>query len=168
MKKGLMLILAVAMTFAGSAAYADDASTQKLLDKISSLESKVSRLEGKAAMPATSPTPVSGGSYVNNSDGINLGGYVSSGYNVNWLSPNPNGDSAVPTAGTVDINGNNTNVRAFDRDSNTFLENGKIVLEKAATEAGTAGFRADLMFGRDAQILGGSTIGDATNNFFVE
>lgn len=166
MKKGLMLILALAVTFAGTARA--DEGTQKLLDKISNLEGKVAQLEGRTAAPTSVPTPTGAGSYVNNPDGINLGGFVSAGYNYNWLAVAPHSSaSSSPSAGSASANGNNTNIRMFDRDANTFITNGDISLEKAPTGPGTAGFRADILFGRHAQLLDASTIGDSTDNFGI-
>lgn len=175
--KHLMKVMSVfvcALFLASSTVLADSpmADNSKLMDKISALESKIAQLESKIAsqpraVVAEAPASSMGGGGF--ADGVNVGGYVSTGYNINWLSPNPDGNSgAAPAAGAVNTAGNNTNIRAFDRDSNTFLQNGKLTLEKAATDAGTAGFRADLMYGRDAQILNSATIGDATDNFFVE
>lgn len=175
MKKGLMLVLALAVTFAGTARA--DEGTQKLLDKISNLESKVSKLESRSVAPTSAPAPsggTAGGPWVNNVDGINMGGWVSAGYNYNWsaVAPHSSVDSSFlqvsPSAGTANANGNNTNIRAFDRDANSFIENGEVVLEKAAQGPGTAGFRADILFGRDAQIFNSVTIGDATDNFAVQ
>ncbi len=179
--KHLMKVISVfvcALFLASNTVLADSIAVDnsKLLDKIAALESKIAQLESKVAMQGhvtpTKQTPEmapTGSGLLKSNEDIHFGGYVSTGYNINWLSPNPDGNSgAVPAAGAANVAGNNTNIRAFDRDSNTFLQNGKITIEKAATDAGTAGFRADLMYGRDAQILNSATIGDATDNFFVE
>ncbi len=171
----LMLLFVLTLTRTGSA-FAD-ADTQKLLDKISALEAKVSQLEGRVSMtehvgPGKEVVPhaaPSGEGLLKSVEDIHVGGYVSTGYNYNWLSPNPDGDGGTArAAGVANANGNNTNIRAFDRDANSFGHNGQLEFEKMANEAGTAGFRADLMFGRDAQILNAATFGDQVDQFFVE
>lgn len=176
--KALSFVVALFMCtwFVGNTTAYAEVDTDKLMDKIAALESKVASLESKLSMKthltpekqiaATAPT---GEGLLKSVEDIHVGGYVSSGYNYNWNSPNPDGNSgAVPTAGAANASGNNTNIRAFDRDSNTFLHNGKLTFQKPATDAGTAGFRTDVMFGRDAQILNSATIGDDTDQFFVE
>lgn len=163
-----MFVAVLFLVLSSNVAFAQDVDVNALMAKIQALESKVAKLEGRSSVSPVSSVSTSDG-LLKASEDIKVGGYVSSGYNLNWLSPNPDGDStATPAAGTVDANGNNTNIRMFDRDSNTFVHNGQLEFEKLATEAGTAGFRADLMFGRDAQILNSITIGDATDNFYVE
>ncbi len=171
MSGALALLLVMTLTGWGSA-YAADIDTQRLLDKISALESKVSQLETKVSMqghitpekqvPMTAPT---GGGLLKSVEDIHVGGYIETGYNLNTNSPNANTGATV---GGSTVNGTNTNIRAFDRDANSFTENAEVDLQKIATEAGTAGFRTDLMFGRDAQILSGSTNGDQRNNVFVQ
>ena len=108
----------------------------------------------KAVAPHAAPT---GEGLLKSTDDIHVSGYVETQYNLNSNSP------VNRAAG-----GGNTNIRTFDRDANNFQSNAQIELEKLANEPGTAGFRADLMFGRDAQILSGATTGDSTNNVFVE
>lgn len=165
--------------FAGAGAVlADEVDIQKLLDKISALESKVSQLEGRVSMkehpgptkevaPMQAPT---GQGLVKSVEDIHLGGYLSTAYNLNTENPlaDSNGVVAGPAAGTFAGAGNNTGIRAFDRDAHSVTTSGKLTLEKMVTDAGTAGFRTDLQFGRTAQILNSATVGDSPDNIFIE
>jgi len=177
----LMKVVSVfvcALFMASNTVLADSpvADNSKLMDKIAALESKIAQLESKVAMQGhitpTKETPMvapTGSGLLKSNEDIHFGGYISTDYNLNTSSPQPTAATiAGRTAGTPTIDGNNTNTRAFDRDSNSFGANGKMTFEKAASEAGTAGFRTDLMFGRTAQILNSATTNDSTDNFFVE
>lgn len=160
------------------ALHAEEPNVQQLLIRMTALETKVSQLESRLAMAghiepaketaAVPYAPPTSEGLVKTLEDIHLGGYLSSQYNLNMTSPLPDASSgAGPSAGAASGSGNNTNLRAFDRDANSFLHNLKLALDKPAGLGG-AGFRTDLMFGRDAQILNSITTGDATDNTYVE
>ncbi len=168
--------LAIAMLFLNSNPAIAQDDVELLVKKIQTLEQKVAQLEAKIAMTEHVAPSKSNASYeISNGEGllksvedIHVGGYVSTSYNYDSNSPLPDASSgAGPTAGAANASGNNTNLRAFDRDANSFGHYSKLVIEKPA-ETGGGGFRTDLMFGRDAQILNSITVGDATGNVFTE
>ncbi len=105
--------------------------------------------------------------------GIVLSGYVDTSYTYQFAGQLSGGQA------TIGEGGNNSGFpsseargRAFDTDNNEFNINAfKLALEKALPDENTwaAGFRADLMFGEDAQILAGSAgVGDAASYIFLE
>jgi len=115
--------------------------------------------------------------------GIVLSGYVDTSYTYQFAGNV--GSSSVPGLGPDAVQGQageggNTSAvpsseaqyRAFDTDNNDFNINAfKLALEKALPDENTwaAGFRADLMFGEDAQLLGGSQVaGDSASYLFLE
>ena len=109
--------------------------------------------------------------------GIVLSGYVDTSYTYQFAG-NLQGVGASGQT-TLRENGNNSaltsseaQMRAFDTDNNDFNINAfKLALEKALPDENTwaAGFRADLMFGEDAQILAGSaTVFDQASYLFLE
>jgi len=122
--------------------------------KLSMLESKLSSVENKvgSAAPAYVQTGAvsEGNSHLN---GIEVHGYIDTQYNVNFRQP------ATPDSTT------NTNVgRIFDNKDGTFGVNAaEINIEKAALEPGQAGFRTDVMFGEDANVVNGDG-NDATSD----
>lgn len=108
--------------------------------------------------------------------GVVLSGYVDTSYTYQFAGQVDRSPNAQGTAGE---GGNNSAFpsteargRAFDTDNNEFNINAfKLALEKALPDENTwaAGFRADLMFGEDAQILAGSAgVGDAASYIFLE
>jgi hypothetical protein len=90
--------------------------------------------------------------------GIVLSGYVDAGYSYNFA-----GDHAVSTRFGTDGNttgrGSNFNLNAF-----------KLALEKPLSTKNewSAGFRADLIYGDDAQALAGSGTAGSSNSFLLE
>lgn len=121
--------------------------------KLSMLESKLSSVENKVgnASPSYVQTgSVSEGSSVLN--GIEVHGFIDTQFNQNFRHVNTVDSTTATNAG-----------RVFDNKANTFAVNAaEVNFEKAATEPGTAGFRMDVVFGEDANVVNGST-SDATS-----
>lgn len=157
---------------------AQEADAKVLLNKIAVLEARVMQLEEKLEMKEhlvpmkeisrTEGTPPESEGLVKTLEDIHLGGYVSTAYNFNTRNPLPGASSGPgPATGTANASGNNTNIRVFDRDANSFMNNAVFMMEKPAVEKGKAGFRTDVMLGRDAQILSSGNVGESTDNIAV-
>ncbi len=123
-----------------------------LTKKMSMLETKLSGVEGKVG--ATPAYVQSGAATVEGPlNGIEVHGFIDTQYNVNFRQPVNAGSATVTNRG-----------RVFDNKDGTFAVNAaEIDIEKAAQEPGQAGFRVDVMFGEDANIVNG-TQNDATSD----
>jgi hypothetical protein len=134
--------------------FADEA---ELLKRIEELEKKVEDLTKKLSIyekiPATTvPEEIiqkkvedllikreeKEGGLVKALKDINLSGFVDTSYTFNFNSP----DSRTNTA------------RVFDTEANNFnLQASEVVFERLPPEAGGVGFRTDLFFGQDAEVI---------------
>ncbi|MBP9865432.1 MAG: porin [Candidatus Omnitrophica bacterium] len=121
--------------------------------KLSMLESKLSSVENKVGSATPAYVQTGSVSDAGNLSGIEVHGFIDTQYNVNFRQPN------TPDSTT------NTNVgRIFDNKDGTFGVNAaEIDIEKKALEPGQAGFRADVMFGEDANVVNGDG-NDATSD----
>ena len=107
--------------------------------------------------------------------GIVLSGYVDTSYTYQFAGKASFGQRTIREGGNNSLfPSTEAQGRAFDVDNNDFNINAfKLALEKALPDENTwaAGFRADLMFGEDAQILGGgsnATFDDASYLFLEQ
>lgn len=125
------------------------AETSSIQSQIEQLKNQVSELENKLAEQSKQPE----NSIESALKGIQVSGYVSSGYQHNFNSP------------TED-----TNVaRVFDRDADSFnLNAAKLVFQKNISEESAVGFRTDLLFGNDAEVIHSAGLGESTDAFDLE
>src|SRR3989338_1465346 len=148
-------VSAAAILFAAPSIKADDGGSDGKDGKSvrgKSLEERVRELEEK--LKDVGYTGVKG-------SGIKLSGYVDTSYLVNLRGNNGSTPIAGAT-GTADAGGNATQTqfggaRVFDYQQDEFVLNAvKLTLEKDKDDSDfPAGFRVDLMYGVDAEILGG-------------
>jgi len=120
--------------------------------KLAMFESKLSSVENKVG---GTPAYVQTGAPADTSNlsGIEIHGFIDTQYNINSRQP------ATAGSGTANNRG-----RIFDSQANTFAVNAaEINIEKAALEPGQAGFRTDIMFGEDANVVNGDG-NDATSD----
>ncbi len=131
-------------------AFADEVSDLKsevseLKARLRALEERLARQEQAAAAPvAGQPLPATAGeipSWVHN---LSLSGFVDASYVYNTQSPEGRANS----------------LRVFDTESNGFQPNAvELVLQKPVSEDSRVGFRTDLDFGEDAEVVGSVTTG---------
>ena len=165
-KVRLLVVLSIfSLAFAGSAmadenaliAQKTDANSQEvsslknqvndLNKKLSMLESRLTNVQGQMAAekPAIAHTghdiPAAGPL-----SGIEVHGFIDTQYNNNFRQPK------IPSATT------NTNTgRVFDTKAGSFAVNAaEIDIAKVAKNPGDAGFRTDIMYGEDANVVNGS------------
>ena len=134
-----------------------DELTQKLIKRIDELEKKVDNLNNKLkvyeeVVPASIPEQViqkkvedlliqreaKEGGLVKALKDIGLSGFIDTSYSYNFNGP----DSRTNTARVFDTEANNFNVHAAE-----------VVLERLPPDAGGVGFRTDLFFGQDAEVI---------------
>lgn len=148
------LVLSLSVPFSGSHAFADETSALKsevtvLKERLKQLEDRLSRQEQQSArqVSAGSTLPPTAGesseipAWIHN---LELSGFVDASYVYNTQSP----ESRV------------NSLRVFDTDANGFQPNAvEIVLQKPVSEESRVGFRTDLDFGEDAEVVGSVTTG---------
>ncbi|MDO8730512.1 MAG: porin [Candidatus Omnitrophota bacterium] len=148
------LVLSLSVPFSGSHALADETTALKsevavLKERLKQLEDRLSRQEQQSARQASagSALPPTAGeaseipAWVHN---LQLSGFVDASYVYNTQSPENRANS----------------LRVFDTESNGFQPNAvEIVLQKPVSSESPVGFRADLDFGEDAEVVGSVTTG---------
>lgn len=152
-------LLAILMALSASAAYADSNENLALQNQVSSLNDKVDRLErqlrtvegqvGDKQQHETGHAIVaapSGGSLVNAAENINIGGHLDIQWAQNFRQPTQASNAGLAPE---------TNIgRVFDRYDDSFTVNdSEIFIENPAEAPGEAGFRSDIMFGKDAEVV---------------
>lgn len=171
LKARLWIVLAIfSLTFAGTATAdenelvalknqmteSDKAKSQEvdglknqvndLNKKLTMLESKLTAVEGQVS--TSKPSIVHEGHGIAQGGPLNdiqVHGFIDTQYNINSRQP------ATATSTTINNRG-----RIFDGHANSFSVNAaEIDIEKAALEPGQAGFRTDVMFGEDANVVNG-------------
>ncbi len=153
-------------------AFADgkDELIEKLIKRVDGLESKVEALNKKLSIYEKSPAEtipdeviqkkvddllakresIEGG-LVKALKDISLSGFVDTSYTYNFRGP----DSRTNTA------------RVFDTEANNFnLQAAELVFEKLPPDSGGAGFRTDLYFGQDAEVI--TPAGSTRDQFDLE
>lgn len=152
MKWGKMLAaMLVGLLGMSGPARADDGTAAE----IQVLKERLARLE-EAQQAA--PPPPEGGSFVNLPSGfgsINMSGFVDSTYTYNFNQP---------------ATGTNT-LRVFDNRHNGFmLNNAQLTLEKPVSTDSPAGFKTELMFGQDAEVIGplSAGLGSGTDELEIQ
>ena len=153
MKKiSLVLAFAMAMSFSSPVVFADAGSDA--LAEIASLKTRLAELEAKvAAQPAAT---TAGGPVLalpSMLEGVGVSGFVDATYNYNFNE-----------VGTM------TNVgRVFDKHPNSFnLNAAEVVFQKSVSADSRAGFRTDLYFGNDSEVIGSAGLGSTADEFDLE
>lgn len=138
-------------------AFADGEDTQKLLKRIEELEKKVEALTNRLSIYEKAPTATlpeeviqkkvddilakreeKEGGLVKAFKDITLSGFIDTSYTYSFNAP----DSRTNTARVFDTQANNFNVQAAE-----------VVLERLPPDKGGVGFRTDLFFGEDAEVI---------------
>lgn len=170
-----LLVLLLVLTFVFSSlpyafAGGDDEGTQKLLKRIEELEKKVEILNNRLSIYEKAPAVTvpeeaiqkkvddilakreeKEGGLVKALKDITLSGFIDTSYTYNFNGP----DSRTNTA------------RVFDTEANNFnLQAAEVVFEKLPPESGGVGFRADLFFGEDAEVI--TPTGSTRDEFDLE
>lgn len=149
-----------------------DETIKTLLDRISNLEKKVDDLSKKVEINKSVGTASFAeevvqkkvetmlkakeekeGGLLKAVKDINVSGFVDTTYTANLGGP----DSRVNTARVFDTQANNFNVQAAE-----------VVLEKLPPDEGGAGFRTDLYFGQDAEVITPLYNSSTTDQFDLE
>ena len=131
-----------------AAVWADEPASAALKSEIEDLKSRLSKLESKlASQEATSAGAEPGNAVVqvpSGLHGIQLSGFADTTYTYNFNAPK-----------------NNINtLRVFDTRSNSFMLNSaELNIKKPVSPESPVGFRTDLAFGTDAEVVGGVTTG---------
>ena len=176
LKRKLLLITALVVSMQVFA-FADEADekTKTLLNRIDALEKKVESLNRKLEMQSTLEASKIGEEIVEKKvqaaldkrkeavtqtmdllKGINISGFVDTSYTYNAQNPDTSSTTgATNPARVFDTEANNFNVRAAE-----------LVMEKLPPDEGGAGFRTDLYFGSDAEVI--TPNGSARDQFDLE
>ncbi|MBI4597591.1 MAG: porin [Candidatus Omnitrophica bacterium] len=139
-------IIAVSMVFSASAVVlAADPATAGLSAEIEVLKERLSKLENEltaqqaGAEPGSAVVQLPSGFH-----GVQMSGFVDTSYTYNFNEP---------TART-------NSFRVFDTRSGDFMiNNAELVIEKPVSAEAPIGFRTDLNFGADAEVVGSVTTG---------
>ena len=126
-------------------ASADEAALQQ---EIEMLKSRLAALESKASH-ASSSVPVNGGVAVPSGQPIEMSGFVDTSYTYNFNEPQTRTNT----------------LRVFDTRANSFMiNNAELVVEKKVSADSPTGFRVDLDFGTDSEVVGSVTAGLGTGD----
>ncbi len=146
------------MLWTSAPAFADENEVSALKEQIEKLSKRIAELEGKVEKTPTyvAPQAAAEGTVVEGAlSGVRLSGFVDTAWHWNFNDP-ANATSA--TTGTRE-----QSVRVFDQDEGSFtLHAVELVLEKPAAAEGGVGFRTDLYYGEDAEVItpSGSVVDD--------
>lgn len=139
----LVLVLSLSVFWLENFAFADaqDETNKALLQRIAALEQKVEQLNKKLEAGATLGAAKISDEIVEKKvqlKDIGLSGFVDTSYTYNFAGP----DSRSNAARVFDTEANNFNVQAAE-----------LVFEKLPPNEGGVGFRTDLFFGQDAEVI---------------
>jgi len=140
-----------------SSSWAEDPG---LKAEIEVLKERLARLEGQMAASEGTVIPPTGGegaviALPSGLQGVQLSGFVDTAYTYSFNEANSFGNT----------------LRVFDTEASGFTpHNAQLVLEKAAEEGSPVGFKTALMFGEDAEVVGGVTtgLGGTGNEFEIQ
>lgn len=142
-------LLAAGLLAAAMPVQADEASDKA---EIQMLKSRLDRLEQRleardAAAPAVGSSDRAVVNLPSGFQGVNLSGFVDTTYTYNLNRPETNVNT----------------LRVFDTRSDSFMiNNAQLALEKPVSTESPVGFKTELMFGTDAEVVGGVTTGLST------
>lgn len=145
MRWGLVLVLGVSVMLGGAPVWAEDpglkAEVEVLRERLSKLEEKL------AAQDATAAGASEGNAIVqlpSGLHGIEMSGFVDTTYTYNFNAPQTNVNT----------------LRIFDTRANSFMLNSaELNIKKPVSAESPVGFRTDLAFGTDAEVVGSVTTG---------
>ena len=146
----------------GPPARADEADTAALKSEIEMLKDRLSRLEGQLEQTAMKGGIETGDKALpgllqlpSGLQGLQMSGYADIAYGYNLNEPVP------ATTATVG--------RAFDNESHGFTPHAfELVFEKPITDEMPVGFRTDLFFGDDAEIIHSTGVGGGADQFDLQ
>ena len=161
MKRELLLLSLAVMGSFSSPAFCADAEQDEIRTEIQALKLRIARLEERlAAAPESaeaggpvSPEGTPAVTVPGMMDGIGISGYVDATYLYNLNHPDTR-----------------TNVgRFFDRHPNSFGVNAaELDFHKPVTPESRVGFRTDLLFGNDAELIGSAGLGTTDDEFDLQ
>ena len=155
-------MLGLGLVAGGLPAQADDADTAALKAEIEVLKNRLASLESQVGQAALrggiemGEKPVAGLLELPSGlAGLQMSGYADIAYGYSFNEPDP------ATTATVG--------RAFDNESDGFTPHAfELVFEKPITDEMPIGFRTDLFFGDDAEIIHSTGLGATTDNFDLQ
>ncbi len=147
-----------------AAAVADEPDNAALRAEIQVLKDRLSKLERQV-----SPATFTGASGIGEKaglptlelpsglSGLGMSGYVDTSYVYNFSQAN----AGSPTVGSLATTRTNRG-RVFDLDPNGFtIQAAELVFEKTTSDSSPIGFRTDLFFGDDAEVIHATGLGEA-------
>ncbi len=137
---------------------ADEPSNAGLKAEVELLKERLAKLEDQLDSQKASEAGAASGSAIvqlpSGLHGVNLSGFVDTTYTYNFNTPKS------PRTNTL---------RVFDTRANSvMLNNAELVLEKPVSVESPVGFRTDLDFGTDSEVVGGVTTGLGTGDDEVD
>lgn len=160
MRKGILLILMMALTIGSTSLAFADAGNDDMKAEINALKARLAQLEAKVAeQPQSQMAGMNGAPAVAPAltvpslvQGVGISGYVDSIYSYNFNSPD-------------NITSSNT-ARVFDRHPNSFeLNAAQLIFKKPVSADSRVGFLTDIFAGKDSQVITSAGLGTATDEF---
>lgn len=152
MKVSVLKVLGILLLTLGIATpvFADENEISAMKEQMDKLNRRIAELENEVKERPSYVAPAGqapAGSVLETAvSGIRLSGYVDTAFHWNFNNPT---NQPVATTGTRE-----QSVRVFDQDEGSFtLHAVETVLEKPAPETGGVGFRTDLFYGEDAEVI---------------
>src|SRR3989338_234239 len=145
MRWGLVLVLGVSVMLGGAPVWAEDpglkAEVEVLRERLSKLEEKLAAQDATAAGASEGNAIVHLPSRLHR---IEMNGFVDTTYTYNFNAPQTNVNT----------------LRIFDTRANSFMLNSaELNIKKPVSAESPVGFRTDLAFGTDAEVVGSVTTG---------
>src|SRR3989338_3641832 len=146
---GMALLGVFCLGLTAGPVWASDAGLQA---EIEVLKERLAKLEAKldegSIVPPTAGEGASSIALPSGLQGVQMSGFVDTTYTYNLNEPETNVNT----------------LRAFDTRSNGFLiNNAQLAIQKPVSSESPAGFKTELMFGTDAEVVGGVTTGLGAN-----
>lgn len=156
MKKGILSVL-MALTIVSTPLAFAETTNDDLKAEINALKARLAQLEAKMAEQPAQPAAAAQGipslTIPSMVQGIGLSGYVDSIYSYNFNSPDTRTNRA----------------RVFDRHPDSFnLNAAELVFQKTVSAEERVGFRTDLFFGNDSEVITSAGLGSATDEFDLQ
>ena len=151
-QRTVLLGVGLTLLFGGMPVWADEAGTAGLKAEIEMLKDRLSSLEGKLASQEARSAGASEGNAIiqlpSGFHGVQMSGFADTTYTYNFDVPQTNTNT----------------LRVFDTRANSFmLNNAELVVEKPVSAESPVGFRTDIDFGTDNEVVGSVTSGLGAN-----
>ena len=145
MRWGLVALLGLSAIVGGAPVWADDPG---LKAEVEVLRERLSKLEEKLAAQAATAAGASEGNAIiqlpSGLHGVQMSGFVDTTYTYNFNAPQTNVNT----------------LRVFDTRANSFMLNSaELNIKKPVSAESPVGFRTDLAFGTDSEVVGSVTTG---------